>query len=59
MLLQLVNKQQNQIAELVKQAPVSADLAKEVEDMQRLAHHEMQIAANFHMDNVLLLKGYF
>lgn len=57
LLLQLVNKQQNQIAELVKQAPVSADFAKEVEDTQRFAHHQFQIAQNFKMDDVLLLNG--
>ena len=49
----LVNQQQSQIAALVKSTPVPSTLHDEIQETQKEAHHQLQLASNLNPDQVL------
>ena len=57
-LMDIVNKQQSQIAELVKSkaGQVSQSLIDEVNDTERLAHHQSQLMNGLAADHVNCLQ---
>lgn len=55
-LMDLVNKQQEQIALLAKQVPVSEDLRKEIHNTEVSAHQQQQLTHGLDPNMVLWLQ---